>query len=340
MEPRAKFLHESRKTAVRQEAVPDMEDSPPVSDSDEQESVRAVPESSAAPLLDVFSSMLKDTTSQHRAHLFDLNCKICTGQVPSSEDEPAPKRQKPSASKKEEPKPKHDSPPPSEPAVSSADELVPETVPEAASEPDPGGAFEAPLERKCPPGPPGDSHPEPSTLEGPSGLASCGGGVLTTVTMSGRDPRTAQSGASTVTTPAAAHSEPAPLAEPRQDVPKPSVASVLVPKSILAKPSSSPEPRYLLSVPPSPSIRCGVPAWSSMAHVVEQEGRPRGGHLHSTAPEHPSACEAPGARVGAPGTIQKARSGWGNARSQPSGFGACSASFSLSRTSVDSVVVW
>lgn len=46
----------------------------------EQESVRAVPESSAAPLLDVFSSMLKDTTSQHRAHLFDLNCKICTGE--------------------------------------------------------------------------------------------------------------------------------------------------------------------------------------------------------------------------------------------------------------------
>ncbi|ELK04400.1 Death-inducer obliterator 1 [Pteropus alecto] len=253
MEPRAKFLNESRKTAVRQEAVPDMEDSPPVSDSDEQESVRAVPESSAAPLLDVFSSMLKDTTSQHRAHLFDLNCKICTGQVPSSEDEPAPKRQKLAASKKEESKPKHDSPP-SEPAVSSPDEVVPETVPENASEPDPGGASEAPLERKCPPGPPGDSHPEPSTLEGPSGLASCGGGVLTTVTMSGRDPRTAQSGASTVMTPAAAHPETTPLAEPRQDVPKPAVASVLVPKSILAKPSSSPEPRYLLSVPPSPSI--------------------------------------------------------------------------------------
>lgn len=28
---------------------------------------------------DIFSSMLKDTTSEHRAHLFDLNCKICTG---------------------------------------------------------------------------------------------------------------------------------------------------------------------------------------------------------------------------------------------------------------------
>lgn len=46
---------------------------------EQQESARAVPESTA-PLLDVFSSMLKDTTSQHRAHLFDLNCKICTGE--------------------------------------------------------------------------------------------------------------------------------------------------------------------------------------------------------------------------------------------------------------------
>lgn len=50
------------------------------SSSQEQESVRAVPEKSAAPSLDVFSSMLKDTTSQHRAHLFDLNCRVCTGE--------------------------------------------------------------------------------------------------------------------------------------------------------------------------------------------------------------------------------------------------------------------
>lgn len=28
---------------------------------------------------DIFSKMLKDTTAEHRAHLFDLNCKICTG---------------------------------------------------------------------------------------------------------------------------------------------------------------------------------------------------------------------------------------------------------------------
>lgn len=42
--------------------------------------MRALPESSAAPLLDAVSSMLRDTTSQHRAHLFDLNCRVCTGE--------------------------------------------------------------------------------------------------------------------------------------------------------------------------------------------------------------------------------------------------------------------
>lgn len=34
MEPRVRLHQESKKTAVRQEAIPDMEDSPPVSDSD------------------------------------------------------------------------------------------------------------------------------------------------------------------------------------------------------------------------------------------------------------------------------------------------------------------
>ncbi|XP_019492765.1 PREDICTED: death-inducer obliterator 1 isoform X1 [Hipposideros armiger] len=253
MESRARLHNESKRTAAKQEAIPDMEDSPPVSDSDEQESVRAVPESSAAPLLDVFSSMLKDTTSQHRAHLFDLNCKVCTGQVPLSEDEPAPKRQKVSASaKKEESKPKHDSSS-SEPVLSSADEVMP-ALPENASEPDPESDSRAHSERKGFSGPPGDSHPEPSALEGSSFPASCGGMVLTTVTMSGRDPRTAQSGSSIVPTPGAAHPDSAHPAEPRPDVLKPAVASVLVPKSILAKPSSSPEPRYVLSAPPSPSI--------------------------------------------------------------------------------------
>ncbi|XP_045742037.1 death-inducer obliterator 1 [Mirounga angustirostris] len=250
MESRNKLHSENKKTATKQDPVPDMEDSPPVSDSDEQqELVRAMPEKSTAPLLDVFSSMLKDTTGQHRAHLFDLNCKICTGQVPSSEDEPPPKKQKLSVSQKEESNSKHETSL-SEPVLSSADEAIPETLPEKASEPDLESASHTHPERKYFPVPPGDSHPESSALEGPSCPATCGGPVLTTVTVSGRDPRTASSGSCTVTAPAAARPDGAHPAEPRQDVLKPTVTSVTVPKSILAKPSSSPEPRYLVPVAP------------------------------------------------------------------------------------------
>lgn len=30
---------------------------------------------------DILACMLKDTTSEHKAHLFDLKCKICTGEL-------------------------------------------------------------------------------------------------------------------------------------------------------------------------------------------------------------------------------------------------------------------
>lgn len=41
------------------------------------------------PVVHHIGSLLLDTTSQHRAHLFDLNCKICTGKVvPSKKEEP------------------------------------------------------------------------------------------------------------------------------------------------------------------------------------------------------------------------------------------------------------
>ncbi|XP_047397513.1 death-inducer obliterator 1 isoform X2 [Sciurus carolinensis] len=244
MDSRTKLHNESKKTTVKPEAIPDMEDSPPVSDSDEQqESVRAAPEKSAAPLLDVFSSMLKDTTSQHRAHLFDLNCKICTGQLPSAEDEPAPKKQKLSASaKKEDLKPKYDNSPLDLPP-SSADEGTAETPPENTSEPEPEGAPHANLERRHLPGPPGEGRPEPALLEGLSPCpASCGGGVVTTVTVSGRDPRTALSGSCMATTSTTVHLDSTHLVEARPDMLKPALTSVTVPKSILAKPSSSPDP--------------------------------------------------------------------------------------------------
>ncbi|XP_076973462.1 death-inducer obliterator 1 [Tamandua tetradactyla] len=258
MESRTKLHNESKKTAIKQETIPDMEDSPPVSDSDEQqESVRTIPEkSSSAPLLDVFSSMLKDTTSQHRAHLFDLNCKICTGQIPS-EDEPAPKKQKLSSSaKKEDSKSKYDGSL-TEPVPNAAEEVMSETVPEIASESELESASHLNLGRNYFPVPPGNSNPEPSLLEElPPYSTSCGGGILTTVTVSGRDPRTAPSAsgaASTAARPTSSSVDSTHVAETRQDVLKPALTSITVPKSILAKPSSSPDPRYL-SLPPSPNI--------------------------------------------------------------------------------------
>lgn len=30
---------------------------------------------------DIFSAMLKDTTAEHKTHLFDVKCKICTGNL-------------------------------------------------------------------------------------------------------------------------------------------------------------------------------------------------------------------------------------------------------------------
>lgn len=252
IESRTKLLNESKKNSTKPETIPDMEDSPPVSDSEEQESVRAAPEKSTAPLLDVFSSMLKDTTSQHRAHLFDLNCKICTGQVPSFEDEPAPKKQKLSASsKKEDLKARHDSSPP-DTVPSTADEGIAET-PENTCEPDLETVSSLNQERKGFPESAGDSHPEPSSLDGlSSSFASGGSGVVTTVTVSGRDPRTALSGSCTVTASMAAHMDNSQTSETKLDILKPALTSAVVPKSILAKPSSSPDPRYL-SVPPSPN---------------------------------------------------------------------------------------
>ncbi|XP_047222134.1 uncharacterized protein si:ch73-181d5.4 isoform X2 [Girardinichthys multiradiatus] len=49
---------------------------------------------------DILSCMLKDTTSEHKAHLFDLKCKICTGQMQAGEDEePAKKKTRISTSR-------------------------------------------------------------------------------------------------------------------------------------------------------------------------------------------------------------------------------------------------
>lgn len=39
------------------------------------------PPSQSSALPDVLACMLKDTTSEHKTHIFDLKCKICTGEL-------------------------------------------------------------------------------------------------------------------------------------------------------------------------------------------------------------------------------------------------------------------
>ncbi|XP_064023760.1 death-inducer obliterator 1 isoform X2 [Pogoniulus pusillus] len=258
---------EIKKAAVKREHVPavNMEDSPPVSDSDEQqESARSAPNLSSAPPLDVFSSMLKDTTSQHRAHLFDLNCKICTGQISASDDEvPAKKmktaplvkkvesKSKPEVQSKSESSALAPSAEPDKEADSDAMEIDPEPVEDTVSQ--------IVVERIYVPTTQSYNNVDSSVPEEASAFpATCAGPVVTTVTVSGRDPRTAMSSSSGIAT-SALRSGPASdrisTGETKQETSKPIMT---VPKSILTKPSSSPDPRYL-AVQQSPNINVAEP---------------------------------------------------------------------------------
>lgn len=42
---------------------------------------RVSQQSKGSAVPDILACMLKDTTSEHKAHLFDLKCKICTGEL-------------------------------------------------------------------------------------------------------------------------------------------------------------------------------------------------------------------------------------------------------------------
>ncbi|KAK7127884.1 hypothetical protein R3I93_020458 [Phoxinus phoxinus] len=118
------------KSGSRQEGAPpdvDMEEAPPpMSDGDDSQEDTLSTSAQQAPVSagkgssmpDIFSIMLKDTTAEHRAHLFDLNCKICTGQK-SADDEPPSKKNKMSAPKK--PEPSFKSKPDPRPSKSPAD---------------------------------------------------------------------------------------------------------------------------------------------------------------------------------------------------------------------------
>ncbi|PIO32133.1 hypothetical protein AB205_0200930 [Aquarana catesbeiana] len=224
------------------------------SKTEQQETARVPPaEKSTSALPDIFSSMLEDTTSQHRAHLFDLKCKICTGQI-SADDEPPPKRQKTTtttttttpAMKKPEPKikPEDDEPPP--PPEDDSDtpmetneikDSIPNVVPEPVS-----------LPNSSPPPP-----QSPVASQAPILPVT---NPVTTVTGSGRDPRRAIN-----RPPVPAASATPPDSSPRISrdneeasapalPPPPPPPVVSAPKSILMKPTTS-DIRYLTASSPN-----------------------------------------------------------------------------------------
>ncbi|XP_078507746.1 death-inducer obliterator 1 isoform X2 [Lissotriton helveticus] len=256
--------HMEHKGSDSTQTIPNMEDSPPVSDSDDPEqplepAKPAASEKSRPVLPDIFSSMLNDTTNQHRAHLFDLNCKICTGQISVSEDDVAPRRSKTSfaPAKKTELKHKSDfrmkteSMATGQPTVEGLGTA--DTISTSSSDP----SHEHTVEKgSTTQGATSDesSLPMQSSFYPDTSAAR----VVTTVTVSGRDPRTALNRLPPTVTPA-----PDPSASPARDkvaveetkpeMPKPLSTTFPVPKSILMKPSSL-DPRYL----PSSSLNLNI----------------------------------------------------------------------------------
>uniref|UniRef100_A0A096M2H0 Death inducer-obliterator 1 n=1 Tax=Poecilia formosa TaxID=48698 RepID=A0A096M2H0_POEFO len=223
---------------------------------------------------DILSCMLKDTTSEHKAHLFDLKCKICTGQMQAAEgEEPAKKKFKVSTSRDKTDKISWKKPggdespllaPPDTPEMESPRSSLMEpssqtdidspklTIVESPASPmmdSPASpALESPaspiMESPASPTPEGFTVPAPKRSYTPVVIPT-----VSTVTITRRDPRTAanrftaSSGGNIVSKQAAPYAaikgSLAPSSAPSPSVPPPKA----LPKSILMKPSSSADPR-------------------------------------------------------------------------------------------------
>lgn len=208
-------------------------------------------------MLTCFSLQTFSLLNSNQKH-FKINF---VGQISASEDELPPKKIKLMASAKKavskskpEVQRKYESSAPSaaaEPAKEAASENTEETKVAPAAE----AVSQSSLERTYIPTTQGHNNTDSSSEEPSTFPASCTGAVVTTVTVSGREPRTPMSGSSGTTTTAlrsGTASGEVLTGETKQEMSKPVMT---VPKSILTKPSSSPDPRYL-AVHQSPNIRC------------------------------------------------------------------------------------
>ncbi|KAA8590837.1 hypothetical protein FQN60_001780, partial [Etheostoma spectabile] len=222
---------------------------------------------------DILACMLKDTTSEHKAHLFDLKCKICTGQIlAGEEEEPAKKKPKVSeTSDKQELSWRRsagdDSPlraPPDSPDMDSptSSRLIidaPElTIVESPASPIMDSPASPTLESPASPVMESPASPTPDTPITTTQKRAYTPVVIpavSTVTITRRDPRTAASRFSTLSGVTSGPSDTthnpsvpyAPFKESISASPSAPASSQPptkpLPKSILMKPSSSVDPR-------------------------------------------------------------------------------------------------
>uniref|UniRef100_A0A3B4AB64 TFIIS central domain-containing protein n=1 Tax=Periophthalmus magnuspinnatus TaxID=409849 RepID=A0A3B4AB64_9GOBI len=167
---------------------------------------------------DILTCMLKDTTAEHHKHLFDVKCKICTGQMPQEEvGEPVQKKKRSPASPTTQ-----DSP--ASPSVDTPASPVMESPASPSSD---------------------DRQSAPLKSYMPAVIPAC-----STVTITRRDPRTAASRYAALTNSSAGLSERETQKTdsyfPLKDSPTPPVSllsATILPKSILTKPLHSGDPR-------------------------------------------------------------------------------------------------
>ncbi|KAK3547453.1 hypothetical protein QTP86_021045, partial [Hemibagrus guttatus] len=198
---------------------------------------------------DIISSMLKDTTAEHKTHLFDLKCRICTGQISADEDPDA------KMLKKDEPKNEQEEKTP-------CDVPLTDTNPISAAPGDDSHVMESPAS---------PTAEDCNTQKTQSAISPLVIPAVSIVTITRKDPRTAgyRSAASSSVIPA-----PVPVPDPPKNLttipnvketveePKaeclqpPAPPPPPMPKSILMKPSAPSLPRFYTS----PCLTTGLPS--------------------------------------------------------------------------------
>ncbi|MEQ2180818.1 hypothetical protein GOODEAATRI_005255 [Goodea atripinnis] len=209
---------------------------------------------SGSNMVDVFSSMLKDTTSEHKTHLFDLNCKICTGQ--KAEDEPASKKARLS-NKPDIKSPRQDSRSSRAGDPSSVNPATyPPLDPLTSHQPVPP-SYHSNAGPVVPETPPQLYQEDPNVMAPPTPTPVLISPGVSSVSISRRDPRMARLSSATNVVPPALDKPTSTTADP---IPAPVIAPVAAPMDAVVKVPlpMPPAPPSAVAVPKSSKKRCSI----------------------------------------------------------------------------------